>query len=78
MPFRDQMSSHALAAASRRRVPLELIEEAFLNPDYERPSEADPERTIRGKYLPDERQLEVVVDVDAYTVVTVWIKQGAR
>lgn len=76
MPFRDQMSPDALRQAARRMVPVDLIEETFLDPDDERPSEDEPGRMIRVKFLPDGRSLEVVVENDAYTVVTVWIKRG--
>ena len=76
MPFRDQMSPHALRQAARRTVPIDLIEEAFLDADDERPSEDEPRRVIRVKFLPDGRSLEVVVENDAYTIVTVWIKRG--
>ena len=75
MPFRDQMTPHALRRASQRKIPLDVIEEVFLHPDDDREA-TDPTNVVRSKRLPDGRIIEVVVADDAYTIVSVWDKSG--
>jgi Domain of unknown function (DUF4258) len=77
VPFRDQLTPHAIRRAQQRKVPIDLMEEIFLEPDFHYPSD-EPGRVVRGKVLSDGVKVELVVDADAYTVVTVWVtKPGA-
>ena len=71
MPFRDLISAHAWREAHRERITLEMIEEAYVYPDFARASHHDVGREIRCLYL-DSEVLEVVVDTIDGRVVTVW------
>ena len=71
MPFRDLISAHAWREARRERITLEMMEEAYVYPDFVRASHHDIAREIRCMYLESEA-LELVVDTIDGRVVTVW------
>jgi len=71
MPFRALISPHAWREARREQITLEMIEEAYVYPDFIRPSHHDLDREIRSLYM-SESVLEVVVDTIDGRVVTVW------
>lgn len=73
MPVRELMSAHALREARREGILLDAIEEAYVYPDFVRPSHHDIEREIRSLYVGD-AAIEVVVDTIDGRVVTVWRK----
>jgi len=77
MPFRDLISAHAWREARRERITLEMIEEAYVYPDFVRASHHDIDREIRCLFLDDEA-LEVVVDIIDGRVVTVWRRRPER
>ena len=64
------MSRHAVREPERERIPLEMIELTYEDPDSTRPSEDDELREIRTRWFA-EQGVEVVVDVYDGRVVTV-------
>ena len=77
MPFRDLISAHAWREARRERITLEMIEEAYVHPDFVRASHHDVGREIRCLFV-DDGALEVVVDTIDGRVVTVWRRRLER
>ena len=69
----DLMSRHAIREARRERIPIEMIQQTYEDPDSIRPSEDDELREIRTRWFV-EQGIEVVVDVHGGRVVTVWRK----
>ena len=72
MPIR--LTRHARKRAARRRIPMELIEEVYRDPDEARPSATAPDREVRSR-LYDRQQIEIVVDLGDGSVVSVWMTQ---
>jgi len=70
---RDLLSRHAVREARRERIPIEMIANAYDDPDSTRESEHDELRQIRMRWIGDEG-IEVVVDTTDGRVVTVWRK----
>lgn len=74
MPFEDLMSGHARRGARRRGIPMDLIEEAYVDPDHVRPSSTDPDiREVRSR-VTEAGIVDVVVDVLDGRVVTVYLR----
>ena len=69
----DLMSRHAVREARRERIPIEMVQQTYEDPDSIRPSEDDELREIRTRWFV-EQGIEVVVDVHDGCVVTVWRK----
>lgn len=67
------MSRHATREARRERIPIEMIANAYEDPDSRRESVHDELREIRTRWIGDEG-IEVVVDTIDGRVVTVWRK----
>ncbi len=67
----DLLSRHAIREAQRERIPIEMIANAYDDPDSTRQSEHDELREIRTRWFGDEG-IEVVVDTIDGRVVTVW------
>lgn len=67
------MSRHAAREARRERIPLDMIRDAYDEPDEQRPSAHDQGREILTRWFGDEG-IEVVVDTLDGRVVTVWRK----
>ena len=64
------MSRHAWREARREKIPIEIIAEAYDDPDDTRTSDHDELREIRTRWFGD-HGVAVVVDVNDGRVVTV-------
>jgi hypothetical protein len=65
------MSRHAVREAVRERIPLDMIAQAYEDPDVTRPSNDDDLREIRTRWFGGEG-VEVVVDAFDGRIVTTW------
>ena len=65
------MSRHAVREARREKIPTDMIELTYEEPDERVPSRHDDLRELRTRWF-GERGLVVVVDIDDGRVVTVW------
>lgn len=72
MPMR--LTRHARKRVARRRIPMELIEQVYRDPDETRPSATAPDREVRSR-LYDRQRIEIVVDLGDGSVVSVWVTQ---
>lgn len=77
MPFRDLVSRHALDEAALDNISLDEMEEAYIDPDFTRPSTHDERREIRTRWF-GQTAIEVVVDTIDGRVVTTWRKPPAK
>ena len=71
------MSHHAREEAALDRISLEDMEDAYIDPDFTRPSAHDELREIRGRWF-GQTAIEVVVDTIDRRVVTVWRKPRVK
>ena len=71
MPFRDLVSRHAMREARREGIPLDQMEETYVDPDVTRGSVHDELREIRTRWFGN-AAIEVVVDTIDGRVVTTW------
>ena len=67
------MSRHAVREAERERIPIDMIAQAYEDPDDTRLSDDDEMREIRTRWFGEEG-VEIVVDADDGRIVTTWRK----
>lgn len=65
------MSRHAWREARRERIPLDMIEQTYNDPDSKDPSRDDELREIRLRWFGEQGVVDVV-DIDDGRVVTVF------
>lgn len=71
-PFGPElMSRHASREARRENIPIEMVAQAYDDPDERRASEHDELREVRTRWFGEEG-VAVVVDSDDGRVMTVW------
>lgn len=70
------MSRHAWRESRREKIPIEMVAEAYADPDDTRASDHDSLRQIRTRWFGD-HGIEIVVDLSDGRVVTVW-RRGAK